>query len=60
MLVAGYLNKRLVEKINSLGIKCIIHYNLIPDIYGEKIEFQNHLQEVKRTTKYHLNKRDVK
>ncbi len=49
--VAGYLKKSLVDKLNSIGIKCIIHYSLIPEILGKDIEFPNHLKEVKDRSK---------
>lgn len=49
--VAGYLSKSMVNKLNTLGIKCIIHYNLIPCIYNKKIEFANHLNEIKEKSK---------
>lgn len=49
--VAGYLRKSIVKKLNALGIKCIIHYNLIPCIYNKKIEFANHLNEIKEKSK---------
>lgn len=49
--VAGYLSKNLINKLNELNIKCIIHYNLIPKIYNKKVEFPNHLNEIKTKSK---------
>ncbi|WP_156286587.1 putative PEP-binding protein [Oceanivirga salmonicida] len=48
MVVAGYLEKPFINKLNAMGIKCVVHYHSIPDIFGRDIEFPNHLQEIKK------------
>ena len=32
--VAGYLNASFIQKMNQMGIKCIIHYSSIPEIFN--------------------------
>lgn len=51
IVVAGYLSKNLVKTLNSKGIKCVIHYNLIPEIFGREIAHPNHLADIKKLTK---------
>ena len=31
--VAGYLNTSFIQKMNQMGIECIIHYSSIPEIF---------------------------
>ena len=49
--VAGYLNASFIEKMNQLGIKCIIHYSSIPDIFNLEIDHPDHLKRVKEVSK---------
>ena len=49
--VAGYLNASFIEKMNQLGIKCIIHYSSIPDIFNLEIDLPDHLKRVKEVSK---------
>ncbi|MFZ2608948.1 MAG: putative PEP-binding protein [Lactococcus raffinolactis] len=51
IVVAGYLSKNLVKTLNGKGIKCVIHYNLIPEIFGREIAHPNHLVDIKKLTK---------
>ena len=49
--VAGYLNDSFVQKMNQLGIKCIIHYSSIPEIFNLEIDHPDHLKRVKEVSK---------
>ena len=49
--VAGYLNLSFIQKINQLGIKCIIHYSSIPEIFDLEINHPDHLKRVKEESK---------
>ncbi|GAX47550.1 hypothetical protein RsY01_1150 [Lactococcus reticulitermitis] len=49
--VAGYLSKKIVKTLNDKEIKCIIHYNSIPEIFGREIAHPNHLANIKKLTK---------
>ncbi len=49
--VAGYLNASFIEKMNQLGIKCIIHYSSIPEIFDLKINHPDHLKRIKEVSK---------
>ena len=49
--VAGYLNVSFIEKMNQLGIKCIIHYSSIPEIFDLEINHPDHLKRVKEEVK---------
>ena len=49
--VAGYLNLSFIEKMNQMGIKCIIHYSSIPEIFGLEIDHPDHLKRVKEVSK---------
>ena len=49
--VAGYLNASFIEKMNQLGIKCIIHYSSIPEIFDLEINHPDHLKRVKEESK---------
>ena len=49
--VAGYLNASFIEKMNQMGIKCIIHYSSIPEIFDLKINHPDHLKRVKEVSK---------
>ena len=49
--VAGYLNASFIRKINQMGIKCIIHYSSIPEIFGLEIDHPDHLKRVKEVSK---------
>ena len=49
--VAGYLNASFIEKMNQMGIKCIIHYSSIPEIFGLEIDHPDHLERVKEVSK---------
>ena len=49
--VAGYLNASFIQKMNQLGIKCIIHYSSIPEIFDLEINHPDHLKRVKEVSK---------
>ena len=49
--VAGYLNASFIQKMNLMGIKCIIHYSSIPEIFDLEIEHPDHLKRVKEESK---------
>ena len=49
--VAGYLNASFIEKMNQMGIKCIIHYSSIPEIFDLEIEHPDHLKHIKEKSK---------
>lgn len=49
--VAGYLNDSFIQKMNQMGIKCIIHYSSIPDIFNLEIDHPDHLKRVKEESK---------
>lgn len=51
MAVAGYLSKEIVNELNSKGISCIVHYNLIPQIFNKKVDNPCHLENIKKLTK---------
>ena len=49
--VAGYLNASFIQKTNQMGIKCIIHYSSIPEIFDLEIDHPDHLKRVKEVSK---------
>ena len=49
--VAGYLNASFIQKMNQMGIKCIIHYSSIPEIFNLEIDHPYHLKRVKEESK---------
>ena len=49
--VAGYLNDSFRQKMNQMGIECIIHYSSIPEIFDLKIDHPNHLKRIKEVSK---------
>ena len=49
--VAGYLNPSFIQKMNQMGIKCIIHYSSIPEIFDLEIEHPDHLKHIKEKSK---------
>lgn len=49
--VAGYLNASFIEKMNQMGIKCIIHYSSIPEIFNLEIDHPGHLKRIKEVSK---------
>ena len=49
--VAGYLNDSFIQKMNQLGIKCIIHYSSILEIFNLEIDHPDHLKRVKEESK---------
>ena len=49
--VAGYLNASFIQKMNQMGIKCIIHYSSIPEISNLEIDHPDHLKRVKEESK---------
>ena len=49
--VAGYLNASFIQKMNQMGIKCIIHYSSIPEIFDLEIDHPDHLKRVKEVSK---------
>ena len=49
--VAGYLNASFIQKMNLMGIKCIIHYSSIPEIFDLEIDHPDHLKHVKEVSK---------
>ena len=51
LAVAGYLNFSFIQKMNQMGIKCIIHYSSIPEIFNLEIDHPDHLKRVKEVSK---------
>ena len=49
--VAGYLNDSFIQKMNQMGIKCIIHYSSIPEIFDLEINHPDHLKRIKEVSK---------
>ena len=49
--VAGYLNASFIQKMNQMGIKCIIHYSSIPEIFNLEIDHPDHLKHIKEESK---------
>ena len=49
--VAGYLNASFIQKMKQMGIKCIIHYSSIPEIFDLEIDHTDHLKRVKEVSK---------
>ena len=49
--VAGYLNGSFIQKMNQMGIECIIHYSSIPEIFNLEIDHPDHLKRVKEESK---------
>ena len=49
--VAGYLNTSFIQKMNQMGIKCIIHYSSIPEIFDLEINHPDHLKRIKEVSK---------
>ena len=49
--VAGYLNASFIQKMNQMGIECIIHYSSIPEIFNLEIDHPDHLKGVEEERK---------
>ena len=49
--VAGYLNTSFIQKMNQMGIECILHYSSIPEIFDLEIGHPDHLKRVKEESK---------
>ena len=49
--VAGYLNTSFVQKMNQMGIECILHYSSIPEIFDLEIDHADHLKHIKEESK---------
>ena len=49
--VAGYLNVSFIQKMNQMGIECIIHYSSIPEIFDLEIDHADHLKHIKEKSK---------
>ncbi len=49
--VAGYLNTSFIQKMNQMGIECILHYSSIPEIFDLEIDHPDHLKRVKEESK---------
>ena len=49
--VAGYLNLSFIQKMNHIGIECIIHYSSIPEIFDLEIDHADHLKHIKEKSK---------
>ena len=49
--VAGYLNLSFIQKMNQMGIECIIHYSSIPEIFNLEINHPDHLKHIKEKSK---------
>ena len=49
--VAGYLNPSFIQKMNQMGIECIIHYSSIPEIFDLEIKHPDHLKHIKEKSK---------
>ena len=50
-VVAGYLNLSFIQKMNHIGIECIIHYSSILEIFDLKIDHPDHLKHIKEKSK---------
>ena len=50
-VVAGYLNSSFIQKMNQMGIECIIHYSSIPEIFDLEIDHPDHLKNIKEESK---------
>lgn len=59
MVVAGYLTASLVEMLNQKGIKCIVHYHQIPEMFGKDIQYPYHLSDIKQRTKKCIEQKGV-
>ena len=49
--IAGYLNASFIQKMNQMGIECVIHYSSIPEIFDLEIDHANHLKHIKEKSK---------
>lgn len=49
--VAGYLNASFIQKMNQMGIECILHYSSIPEIFDLEIDHPDHLKHIKEESK---------
>ena len=49
--IAGYLNDSSIQKMNQMGIKCLIHYSSIPEIFDLEIDHPDHLKLIKEVSK---------
>lgn len=49
--VAGYLNTSFIQKMNQMGIECILHYSSIPEIFDIEIDHRDHLKHIKEESK---------
>ena len=49
--VAGYLNTSFIQKMNQMGIECIIHYSSILEIFDLEIDHPDHLKHIKEESK---------
>ena len=49
--VVGYLNPSFIQKMNQMGIECIIHYSSIPEIFNLEINHPDHLKRIKEESK---------
>ena len=49
--VAGYLNTSFIQKMNQMGIECILHYSSIPEIFDLEIDHPDHLKHIKEKSK---------
>ena len=49
--VAGYLNTSFIQKMNQMGIECILHYSSIPEIFDLEIDHADHLKHIKEESK---------
>lgn len=49
--VAGYLNTSFIQKMNQMGIECILHYSSIPEIFDLEIDHPDHLKHIKEESK---------
>ena len=50
-VIAGYLNTSFIQKINQMGIECILHYSSIPEIFDLEIDHPDHLKHIKEESK---------
>ena len=50
-VVAGYLNASFIQKMNQMGIECILHYSSIPEIFDLEIDHPDHLKHIKEKSK---------
>jgi len=55
--VAGYLKKEVSGYLNEQGIRAIIHYHQIPELFVDhKVCYPNYVNEIKKQKKENIKK----